>query len=647
MIKPLWQPDLAKHRPLICDFIHFVNLHCHMDLDNMDYYALHTWSVTHKDKFWSLLWDFSGVIGDKGDRVIASQDQPPFARFFPNGQLNYTENALRYWLEHPDKNAIIYQHQDESPHILTGQDLCDQVSLWEQALRRAGIGKNDVVGVYLPNVPETDIILLAAANIGAILCTAGMEMGTDDLIGRFGTAKPKILITAPSYRYGDKVIDRMETLNKAQAAIPSLQHIVHLEGDFLDGLRPQPLRFERHDFNHPLYILFSSGSTGVPKCFVHSAGGVLMKHLCEYTLQSDIQPGDSLFFHATPSWMMWNWAVSALAVGATQLKYSGNPFYPDAGVQLRFTSQHHCTHHGTAAPVIMGWRDQGLTADGLDLSDLRCLMYTGAVLPEQGFDYVAKSIKSDLQISGISGGTDIVGCFITGNPITPVYAGQMAGAVLGIDLEIWDDDANPLDGEATGELVISGEFPSMPLHFLGDDGSRYRDAYYDFYAPHGKTVWRHGDTIERTAQNQIVIIGRSDGTLNQNGVRIGSITIYNQLDPFADQIAASTAVDFIRPDTKQSITILFLALRDGSEAVPDDLQKSIRSAIKNNVGPYSVPTEIIAAPDVLRTKNGKLAEVVTKKILAGVPIPNADLYGADLVRFYEAVATDLHQKYSA
>lgn len=656
MPDPLWMPDFSAYRPALCAFIDQLNQRHDLSLAMDDFPALQRWSVENKADFWDMVWDFCGVIGDKGDETIAPLDQPPFARFYPQGQLSYAENMLRYWQDHPDAPAIIHRHQDQADRILSGRDLCEAVSVWEQALRRAGIGKDDVVGVYLPNLPETDIILLAASNIGAVLCTAGMEMGTDDVISRFGSAQPKILITAQGYPYGDKWMDRTDTLRAIEERLPSLKRLVTLDikletirTDFLDNLTPQPLVFERHSFNQPLYILFSSGSTGVPKCFVHSSGGVLLKHLCEYRLQADINAGDCSFYHATPSWMMWNWAASALAVGATLLKHTGNPFYPDAAAQLRFTTAHRCTHHGTAAPVIMGWRDQGLSVKGaLDLSPLRCVLYTGAVLPEQGFTYIHEAIKDNVQISGISGGTDIVGCFVSGNPLSAVYAGQIADAVLGIDLHIWDEDATPLPDDEAGELVITGEFPSMPLHFLDDaDGTRYRAAYYDFYADKGQQVWRHGDTIMRTAEGQIVIIGRSDGTLNQNGVRIGSITLYNQLDAFRDHFTGATAVDFIRPDTKQSITILFLAMPAYQNGAPEDLTKAIRSAIKNNVGPYSVPTEIIAAPDVLRTKNGKLAEVVTKKILAGATIPNADLYGADLVAFYEGLARMLQQKYAA
>ena len=649
MSTPIWQPDLSQHRPQVCDLIAHINAHYNANLPKDQFAPLHNWSINNIADFWNALWDFQGIIGDKGDVTLEDIIQAPYARFFPNGKLSYAENMLHYWQTNPNKSAIIYRHQDGPDRALTGAQLCEQVSLWEQALRNAGINKNDVVGVYLSNVPETDIILLAASNIGAIFCSAGMEMGGDDLINRFGAVKPKILITAESYLHGDKIVSRAETLAKVAAQIPSIQHTIHIPiaGSMRDdkplaSLTPQPLKFERHNFNQPLYILFSSGTTGVPKCFVHSSGGVLLKHISEQ-IQSDINAGEAIFFHATPSWMMWNWVSSGLAMGATVLKYDGNPLYPDATAQWKFTSENKCAHHGTAAPLIMVWRDKGLNIkDTLDLSALKTIHYSAAVLPPQGFEFLQKNIKSGIKISGVTGGTDLVGYFLCSTPLDPVYAGQLVSPMMGVDIQIWDDNGAAITGTEAGELVSAAPFPSMPLTFHGDDdGARYRYAYFDFYKGTGKQVWRHGDTIHRTAEGQYVIVGRSDGTLNQNGVRIGSGAIYNQLEAFKDQITDTCAVDFTRPDTKQSITILFVV----TDNLTEDLSKAIRKAVKDNVGPYSLPTEIIAAPGVLRTKNGKLAEVVTKKTLAGNPPPNPDLYDAELVEFYKGIAKELQKKY--
>ncbi len=668
ILKPLWVPDNELlNSSNLAKFSYFLEAEKGLSFARdgqgqfcaQTYQALHQWSVENSADFWSAVWDFCDMAGEKGDVVIEKTDQVPWARFFPKGRVNYAENMLRYWIAHPDETAIIYRHQDSADRILNGGELCALVSRWEQALREAGIGKGDCVGVYLSNVIESDVIFLAAANIGAVFCSAGMEMGGDDLIARFSLAKPKILVSAAGYIHGTKEIDRRAILARAEKEISSIEHMVLLpiagsgdesEPEFIADIKPQHLSFEYHEFNQPLYILFSSGTTGEPKCFVHSAGGVLLKHLEEHKLQADVRAGDKMFFHATPSWMMWNWAVSTLGCGAALLKYDGAPFYPDALAQLRFTAEHGCTHHGTAAPVIMGWREAGVDAAsaGLEMEELRAVLYTGAVLPEVGFEYVARAIKSDIQIAGISGGTDLVGCFLGGNALTPVYAGQVQGAFLGMDVRVWDENARPVaDGEA-GELVCASPFPSQPLEFLGDaDGARYRESYFDFYGDIEPPVWRHGDTIKRTPEGQYMIIGRSDATLNQNGVRIGSGVIYKQLDAFSNRMQGCAAVDFTRPDNHQAITVLFIALGDAyKDGVPEDLVQAIKTAVKNNVGPYSVPTEIIAVPDVLRTPNGKLAEVVMKKIINGADIKNPDLYGAELVKFYVGLGAELQARYA-
>lgn len=655
MTAPIWTPDLKNHTPEISRLIDFINSKHGTSIEKANFSQLHNWSINNLSDFWDALWDFKNILGEKGNATIERTAHVPYARFFPNGKISYAENMLRYWIENPSATAIIYRHQDGKDRKISGKELYEQVSLWEQALRNNGVKKDDTVGVYLTNTPETDIILLAASNIGAVFCSAGMEMGGDDLIARFGAVKPKIVITAESYLFGDQIIDRTATTKKAQEKVESIEKVIHIpiagsprDDQPLKGLAPQELRFERHDFNHPLYILFSSGTTGVPKCFVHSSGGVLIKHISEQ-IQSDISAGQRIFFHATPSWMMWNWVTSGLAAGATILKYDGNPLYPTIEAQWRFTAENNCNHHGTAAPLIMVWRDKGLNIkDKLDLAALQTIHYSAAVLPEQGFTFLQNNVKPGVKISGVTGGTDLVGYFICSTPLDPVYKGQLTAPMLGVDIQIWDENGKPLTTGEAGELVCTTPFPSMPVEFLGDpDGSRYNDAYFDFYK--GKTdtpVWRHGDTIYKTPENQLVVVGRSDGTLNQNGVRIGSGAIYNQLESFKDQIKDSCAVDFTRPDNSQTAIILFLALENHENGVPADLAKAIKNAVKDNVGPYSIPTEIIAVPGVLRTKNGKLAEVVTKKVLAGNPIPNPDLYGEELVKHYEGIAKTLKEKYA-
>ena len=639
--KQLWQPPAAQDSKLT-QFMRKAG-----DFENFD--ALHVWSIRQPEKFWSALWDFVGVIGDKGKSVIQKTGTVPWARFFPDSKISYAENMLAQAEKTPDEPAIIYRLQNNPDRILTWKQLYDQVSLWQQALERAGVKEGDRVAVYLSNVPETVILLLAASNIGAVFSSAGMEMGPSDLINRFSQVRPKILISDKAYTHGAKDISRLDVLEKVKQEISSIEKIVLLSdpGDFLANLKPQKIKFTRRDFNHPLYILFSSGSTGKPKCFEHSTGGVFLKHVCEHVLHCDVCPGDRVFYHATPSWMMWNWLVSGLAMRATILMYDGSPAYPDANAQWAFTSANKCTHHGTAAPVILSWIGAGIAPkDQFDLAPLRAVMSTGAVLPAQGFTYIHEKIKSDVKIGSISGGTDIVGCFLGGNPLTPTYAGQLNGPMLGMNVQVWDDDGNVQPAGQAGELVCTNPFPSMPLRFLDDEnGARYTGEYFEHYGAE-KHVWRHGDSIVKTPEGQFIIIGRSDATLNQNGVRIGTGAIYDQLAPFRDKIREAAAIDFCRPDNSQTITVLFLALNDNAAAVPADLEKAIKAAVKSNVGPYSVPTEIIAVPGVLKTPNGKIAEVVMKKILAGKAVPNASLYGEELVKNFENLGKFLSGKYS-
>ncbi len=636
-MKPLWTPQPEYLQKSL--IMQFMNQHGLKDFE-----ALHAWSVEDMAAFWGAAWDFFGIVGDKGQAVVREIGHVPYARFFPDSKISYAENMLAYGVLHPDKPAIVARCQDGDDCVLSWKDLAAQVSLWQQALESLGVGEGDKVAVYLPNVPETVILLLAVSNIGAVFASAGMEMGASDLINRFRQIEPKVMISQSGYVHGAKTIDRMEIVKRVWNEIESIQTGILLGEDadsLLSRFKPQPLKFTRREFNHPLYILFSSGSTGQPKCFEHSSGGILLKHLSEYQFHCDVRKGDVVFYHATPSWMMWNWLASGLASGATILMYDGNPFYPDAAAQWNFTAAHGCTHHGNAAPVILGWEKEGLDLMGKDMPELRVVMSTGAVLPVQSYHYIHEHIKADVKISSISGGTDLVGCFLGGNPLAATYPGLTNGPMLGCDIRIWNDDGDELRSGQAGELVCVKPFPSMPLRFINDaDRSRYEDAYFDFYQ--GKKVWRHGDTIERTAEGQYVIIGRSDATLNQNGVRIGPAVIYDQIEELGTGVADYAAVDFTRPDNKQAITVLFLVC----ENFNDELCGTIKKAVKDNVTPYAIPTEIIQVSSILKTPNGKKAEVVMKKILAGKEVPNASLYGEALVAEYQAIGLSLQKKYA-
>jgi len=702
-MKPLWSPSPDDIKNSILS-----RFCAHVGMDNADFDALHRWSVERASDFWMAVWDFCGVIGDRGGEIISAIDGVPYARFFLDSKISYAENMLARCLVEPDAPAILFRRQDKSDRIISGAELCGEVSRWEQALAGQGVGEGDAVVVYLPNIPETVFVLLAASNLGAVFASAGMEMGGDDLVNRFSQIQPKVLVTQEGYVHGAKEISRTDVIARAGREIGSLEYIIlhntkpsseaveeirgkieeggvkkgeqeggggivieamrhceHREAiqptedgllrdarndlevvgleDLLSGYEAKALEFVRRDFNWPLYVLFSSGSTGAPKCFEHSSGGVLLKHLVEYQLHCDVNPGDRMFYHATPSWMMWNWLVSGLASGATILMYDGNPFYPNDASQWYFTAAHRCTHFGTAAPVILAWEAADLDILGIEMPDLRMVLSTGAVLPEQSYRYIHAHLKADVKVASISGGTDLVGCFLGGNPFAATYEGQVDGAILGCDIQVWDDEGGVVrDGDA-GELVCVNAFPSMPLRFLNDDGgARYEGEYFSHYE--GRKVWRHGDTVRKTEDGQYVIVGRSDATLNQNGVRIGPAVIYDQVARFGDEIARCAAVDFTRLDNSQALTVLFLVMVEGVE-LSEDLVGRIKKAVKDNVTPYAVPSEIILVPDVLRTPNGKVAEVVMKKILAGEKVVNASLYGVELVDRFAGIGRELKAKY--
>jgi len=655
----LWTPSKTQiEDSLLYGFVK------HCGADHHDYAQFLQWSVDKAEDFWTAVWNYCGIIGDKGDIVIDKPSKMPGARFFPDSRLSYAENMLARVKTHADEPALIYRHQGGEDRILSWQNLYDEVSRWQQLLQNAGLEKGERIGVYLPNVPETIIIFLAASNIGAVFSSAGMEMGSDDLVNRFGQISPKILISGEGYKHGDKEFSRLDVVARAQNEISSIEQTIivpqlssapafgglentALAADLLRDVQADKIDFARHDFNHPLYILFSSGSTGKPKCFEHSSGGVLLKHASEFQLSSDIRAGDRVFYHATPSWMMWNWLVGGLANGAAILLHDGSPAYPGPYVQWDFTADHGCTHHGTAAPLIMSWDKQGLDIArryGAALAPLRAIMSTGAVLPPRGFEYIHAHIKDDIKIASISGGTDMVGCFMGGNPFVPTYAGCLNGPMPGMDVRILGDEGAPVKRGQTGELCCFNVFPSMPLRFLDDEGgARYRAEYFEDI----DGAWRHGDSVTLTRQGQMVIVGRSDATLNQGGVRVGTSAIYDQVDAvaargeFAGTIRDSAAASFMAHDG-EARTVLFLA----ADEVGDELAKAIRDAVKKNVTPYAIPAEIIAVPDILKTPNGKKAEVVIKKIINGATIPNPSLYGADLVTRFEEIAVQLKEKYS-
>lgn len=599
----------------------------------VNYDALWQWSIDDPSAFWDLAWDFLGVIGDKGDVVLKDADKMPGAKFFPNGQLNFAENLLR---RHDGSDAIVFRGEDKVERRLTFKQLYDRVSQLRQVLQNMGVGPGDRVAGFVSHMPEAVIGLLAASSLGAIWSSASPDFGVQGVVDRFGQIEPKVLIAVDGYYYNGKVVDCLGKLDEILKKIPSIQNTLiiqylsqtpelsQLRGaqDFdavCNSQRPDEIKFERFPFNHPLLIMYSSGTTGVPKCIVHGAGGTLLQHMKEHQLQCDIKYDDRVFYFTTCGWMMWNWQVSALASGATLLTYDGSPFYPTVNALWDYADAERMTLFGTAAKYIDAIKKTGLRPkDTHNLKDLRTLTSTGSPLVHESFDYVYDAIKSDLHLASISGGTDIVSCFVIGNNISPVWRGEIQGAGLGYAMDAFDDQGKPIPpGAGQGELVCTVPFPSMPLGFWNDPGDlKYRAAYFE----HFPGVWTHGDWVERTVHGGFIIHGRSDATLKPGGVRIGTAEIYRQVEQ-VPEVLESIAIGQ-NWDGDQRI-ILFVRLRDGA-ALNDDLQKRIKDHIRAGASPRHVPAKILAVADIPRTKSGKITELAVRDIIHGRPVRNVE-----------------------
>jgi acetoacetyl-CoA synthetase len=597
-----------------------------------DYAALHAWSVADPAAFWRLWWDEAGVIGDgPGAAGLRDGDRMPGAAFFPDARLNFAENLLR---RSDDGPAILFRGEDRQRRGLSWAELNTQVAALAAALRADGVEPGDRVAGYLPNLPETVIAMLATASIGAIWSSCSPDFGPAGVIDRFGQIAPKVLIAADGYLYGGK---RFDCLDKVRAVVPALEGLRRVvvvayagsatadEGaphamwwdDYLAVHAGAAHRFQRMPFNAPQFILYSSGTTGVPKCIAHGVGGVLLQHLKEHRLHSDIRAQDRVFYFTTCGWMMWNWLVSALASEATLLLYDGSPFHPDGNVLFDLAAEERATLFGTSAKYIDAVAKAGLRPrDTHDLAPLRTLASTGSPLSPDGFAFVYDAIKPDLHLASISGGTDIVSCFLLGDPTKPVRAGELQVPGLGMAVEVWDEDGHPVRGEK-GELVCTRPFPSMPVGFWNDpDGSRYRAAYFEQFPG----VWTHGDYVEHTAAGGYVIHGRSDATLNPGGVRIGTAEIYRQVETL-DRIVESLVVG---QDWKDDVrVVLFVRLRDGA-ALDDALAAEIRRLIRTNCTPRHVPAKIVAVADIPRTRSGKIVELAVRNVIHNRPVKNRE-----------------------
>jgi acetoacetyl-CoA synthetase len=631
--KPLWNPsrDYLENSRLAQFIRRVVNKTGDQSLNQ--YENLWQWSTAHIEEFWSEIWDFCGVIGEKGNIVLKDGDKMPGAQFFPQARVNFAENLLR---RNGNDTALIFRSENGTERQFSFAQLHQEVSKWQQAFRDLGVIQGDRVAGFMPNMPETIIAMLAAVSLGAIWSSASPDFGVQGLLDRFGQTEPKIFVAVDGYFYAGKTIDCMPKIKEAAPQLKSLKKTVVvpylnkapdmtglrdgvLAADFTMPYKPAPVSFTRVPFNHPLYIMFSSGTTGIPKCIVHGHGGTLIKHLEEHQLQSDIRHGDRVFYFTTCGWMMWNWLVSALASGATLLLYDGSPFHPDGNVLWDYTTYHRATFFGTSAKYIDALKGHNLRpGDTHDLSSMRTICSTGSPLVHESFDYVYNAIKHDAHLISVSGGTDIIGCFVGGSPISPVYRGEIQGAGLGMAVEVFDENGRAIPpGAGAGELICTKPFPSMPIGFWNDpDGHKYHDAYFDKYP----NVWRHGDWIERTVHNGYIIHGRSDATLNPGGVRIGTAEIYRQVEQ-VPEVMESIAVG---QDWKGDVrVILFVRMKEGKTLTPD-VERQIKDRIRTGASPRHVPAKMIAVADIPRTKSNKITELAVRDVIHGRPVKNVE-----------------------
>jgi acetoacetyl-CoA synthetase len=623
----LWTPpgDI-RDRSRIGAYLRWLSRERGLEFD--DYAGLWQWSVDDLPAFWRTIWDYFGVVAATEPTAVLPDDRMPGARWFPGARLNYAENVLRMPGIADDEPAVVAHSQTRPPVTLTAAELREQVRRVRAGLRRLGVTEGDRVAAYAPNIPETYVLMLATASLGAIFSSCAPEFGTRSVVDRWRQIAPKVLVAVDGYRYGDKPVDRAEEVAAIQAALPSVEHTVLLS--YLDRSKPdswadlaaptdEPLGFEPVPFDHPLYVLYSSGTTGLPKPIIHGHGGILLEHLKMLALHHDLGPGDRFFWFTTTGWMMWNYLASGPAVGAAIVLFDGNPATPDLGGLWRVAEATKMTYFGTSAPFVMSCRKAGVEPGKIaDLSKLRGVGSTGAPLPPEGFRWVYEEVGSDLLLASASGGTDVCTAFVGGVPLLPVYAGEISCRALGAKVEAFSPEGKPVIGEL-GELVISAPLPSMPVGFWGDEsGERYREAYFDVYPG----VWRHGDWITIDERGACVITGRSDATLNRGGVRLGTAEFYSVVEGL-DEIVDSVVVHL-----EDSGELLLFVVLDGDRELDDELRGRIARELRSALSPRHVPDQIFQVRAVPRTLSGKKLEVPVKRILTGTPVERAAAKGA-------------------
>jgi acetoacetyl-CoA synthetase len=640
----LWRPPAdVLDRSRIGDYLRWLASVRGLEFDG-DYEALWRWSVDDLSGFWRSIWDYFEVITHEPATDVLADDRMPGATWFPGARLNYSEHVLRMPGVGPDEQIVTAFSQTREPSALTATELREQVRRARAGLRRLGVGEGDRVAAYAPNIPETFVLMLAAASLGAVFSSCAPEFGTRSVVDRWQQIEPKVLVTVDGYRYGEKAVDRAEEIAAIRAALPSLTAVVAI--DYL-GSTPvpdavswsalvaptdEPLEFAAVPFDHPLYVLYSSGTTGLPKPIVHGHGGILLEHFKILALHHDLGPGDRFFWFSTTGWMMWNFLVSGPAVGAAIVLVDGNPGYPDLGWLWRLAAEAGITYFGTSAPFLMSCRKAGITPKEIaDLTKIRGIGSTGSPLPPEGFEWVYSDISASLQLSSASGGTDVCTAFVSGVPLLPVYSGEITCRCLGAKVESFTPAGASIVDEL-GELVITRPMPSMPVGFWGDtDGSRYQAAYFDTFPG----VWRHGDWLTLTSRGTCIITGRSDATLNRGGVRLGTSEFYSVVEGLED--VTDALVVHLEEGNE---LLLFVVLAPGAR-LDDAFKSAIARQLRSSLSPRHVPDAIYQVEAVPRTLSGKKLEVPVKRILTGTPVDRAAAKGAlanpESLQFFEKI----------